>query len=428
MESTAHIEETDSGRSGPRKGLSTNLLVKFSQFSELGEERLSVIAAQSSVERVSRNQRLIDRGTEDDCVLFLIKGSLRLESGDGAARVLESDSPAARYAVSYLSPHRYTVTANSTAKVLRVSRALLESNQQERTSQSYVVENIETGNELRDNLLFHEVYQACINETLKLPSLPDVAMKVRTAVEDERADAAKVARVVEADPPIAAKLIKAANSAYAGVQKPVDKTSAAIVRLGMKTTKQLVISFALKDLFDAGTPVLQKRMKKLWIESAEIAATCFVFAEMHPKFEPETALLAGLLHDIGIIPIVAYSRNYPDIAVRPDQLERVIEKLRGQIGCMILRYWGLSDDMVSVAVESDDWFRMPSEPPDYCALVMFAKYLAAAGQPGNKNFPPVNNIPSFVALGLGDLDPERSEDLANKVRDRVLQTNALLET
>ncbi|MDH3281711.1 MAG: HDOD domain-containing protein, partial [Gammaproteobacteria bacterium] len=112
-----------------------------------------------------------------------------------------------------------------------------------------MVENIEGGDELRDNLLFHEIYQVCINETLKLPSLPDVAMKVRIAVEDEHADAARVARVVEADPPIAAKLIKAANSAFSRGQKPVDKTSGAIVRLGTDTTKQLVISFALKDLF-----------------------------------------------------------------------------------------------------------------------------------------------------------------------------------
>ncbi len=421
-------QSSDTNQSPSQAGTVADVLRKFSQFAELGQRQLATIGAESSIESVARGECLMTRGSKDDRVLFLVDGQLCLTSEDGAKRVLDAGDPAAGFAVSYLSPCPCTITANSRATVLTVARSLLQSIQNEKTSESYVVEDVGTGDELRDNLLFHDVYQACVTETLRLPSLPDVAMKVRTAVDDECADANRVARVVEADPPIAVKLIKAANSAYAGVQRPVHTTSAAIVRLGTDTTKRLVMGFALKELFVAETPVLEKRMQQLWADSSQIAATCFAVAEDRGDFDPDAALLAGLLHDIGVIPIVSFSCNYPEVAACPDQLEQVIERMRGQIGCMVLRYWGFAENMISIPVEVNEWFRAPSEPPDYYALVLFAKYLAAAATPARVSLPPIHSIPSFAALGLTDVADELSQDLACKARDRLLETKALLDS
>ena len=90
---------------------------------------------------------------------------------------------------------------------------------------------------------------------------------------------------------MAAKLLKAANSALYGGLSAVETCPAAVVRLGMGTTRHLVLSFALKDVFKSDEPMIQERMRVLWKHSAQIAAICFVLAREIEGMQPEEALL-----------------------------------------------------------------------------------------------------------------------------------------
>lgn len=126
--------------------------------------------------------------------------------------------------------------------------------------------------------LSFQLYRDLRSDKAVLHSLPDLALRIRRAIEDEASDARRVARLIEADPAMAAKLLKAANSAMYGGLAAVESCPAAVVRLGMQTTKNPVLSFALKDIFQTKVPMIQQRMQALWKHSSQLAALCFVLA------------------------------------------------------------------------------------------------------------------------------------------------------
>ena len=102
---------------------------------------------------------------------------------------------------------------------------------------------------MTDNPLYTEIYDDLINDKLVVPSMPEVALKIRHLVEDNDIPVSELARALSTDPAISAKLIKSANGALYHGQPAVDTCARAISRLGLNTTKHLVVSFVLRNLF-----------------------------------------------------------------------------------------------------------------------------------------------------------------------------------
>ncbi|HCR46442.1 MAG TPA: cyclic nucleotide-binding protein, partial [Marinobacter hydrocarbonoclasticus] len=132
---------------------------------------------------------------------------------------------------------------------------------------------------------------------VQLPSVPDVAWKVRRVVDREDSSATEVASAVSADPAMAAKLVRSCNSPLYRGFSDVRNVREAVVRLGLRTTRQLVTVFAMREVFKTRRAALQKEMEQLWRHSREVAALCWVLADHATRIDPEEALLAGVLHD-----------------------------------------------------------------------------------------------------------------------------------
>src|SRR5690606_20028635 len=202
--------------------------------------------------------------------------------------------------------------------------------------------------------LFHRLFQDLQNGTLSLPSMPDVAMRVRQAVNEEDVSAAYLAKIIQIDPAVAARVIQVANSALYGSGQGVDSLIAAIQRLGSQKTREVVMAVTLREVFKTRSALLTKRMAQLWQHSSLVAATAAVLARKLFGFSPERALLAGLVHDIGIVPMLAHAEAYPQLAEDPASLEATIGTYRGQVGAMILRRWNFPEDLVTVALEAEN--------------------------------------------------------------------------
>jgi len=97
-------------------------------------------------------------------------------------------------------------------------------------------------------------------------------------VDDARADCPIIATAVSRDPVISAKLMKVANSPIFYGHSTINTLDRAVSRLGLKTTPQLVVSFALQDVYRSKSPVLARRMLVLWNHSVEVAPRCFLLA------------------------------------------------------------------------------------------------------------------------------------------------------
>ncbi|HHH40353.1 MAG TPA: HDOD domain-containing protein [Sedimenticola sp.] len=277
-----------------------------------------------------------------------------------------------------------------------------------------------------NNIIYDRFLQDLEDDLLELPSLPEVATRIGRALKEETTDARVIASIVQTDPAMAAKLIKAANSAMYGRCTPVEDCAAAVVRLGTHITHKLVLSFCLRELFRSNSRELQQRMEQLWRHSTRVAAICYVLALHDSRFEPEQAMLIGLLHDIGVVSLLSYAEGFPMEARSPRFLDDLVACLRAQTSSTILSRWRFSPDFVTAALEGEEWMRDTGGDADYCDLVIVAQLHSFVGTEKALHLPTLDQTPAYEHLHLGELSPSFSLRILDEAQEKVAQAEALL--
>lgn len=216
---------------------------------------------------------------------------------------------------------------------------------------------------------------------IQLPTLPEVALRVRDAVESENTSAAEIAEMVTQDPALAARLLQVANSPLYRARNPIDNVQMAITRMGIKLVKNLVISLAMKQIFQATSHDLDETFRELWNDSLEVAAMARVFSEDADGLEPEQAMLAGLVHNIGALPILTKLDHDFGFDTDPELIEQLLAELAPELGCSILREWQFAEALQNVPKDCLDLERT-REKPDYADIVLAARlqHLVATGR------------------------------------------------
>ena len=234
---------------------------------------------------------------------------------------------------------------------------------------------------------------------LDLPALPDVAHRVRRLVEDDQTSVAQVAMFLSLDPALSARLLHIANSAlYRGIV-PIRHLLSAVARLGMEIVRNLVTSMVVLQLFRTRSPTLQQRIQLLWSHSIEVAAVANLLARQFTRLDAEEAMLAGLLHDIGVLPLISRAERYAELCDNPSALERVIDALHCAIGRRILMTWNFHPDLVAVATEHGN-LKRESATIDYVDVVMIANLCSHGGNEYGSSGVDIEQLPAYRKLGL----------------------------
>ncbi len=235
---------------------------------------------------------------------------------------------------------------------------------------------------------------------IHLPTLPEVALQVRDAVENDSADVASIARMVGEDAALSARLLQVANSPLYRGRNPINNIKMAITRMGLKLVRSLVVSLAMRQMFQAKSEALDSHFHKIWEDSLQVAAISRVLAGSIRALETEQAMLAGLIHNIGVLPILTKLDDVLGFDADEQTVESLIQQLAPELGSKILRHWRFAESMVDIPLQCLDLERNPSEQPDYCDLVLVARqqHLASSGHP--EVLALWGNIPAFDKLGL----------------------------
>jgi HD-like signal output (HDOD) protein len=390
--------------------VASEILRTLPQLSRLPPWQFDVIAEFTEALHLKKGSRLLQRGSDDGNTYFLVSGKVSLLGADGHRETFEADPNGNPRLLANLRPRIVDVEALGRATAFRIPDMLLDP--ANCTGQPEVSLDGPPPAELR---LPFDLYRDVKNcEPGVLPSLPDTAVRIQLAIEDADSDAGSIARLLAADPAMAAKLIRTANSALYAGRATVDTCTAAIVRLGLRTTSKLVLGFALSEVFRSKNQALRQRMKMLWGHSVDIAATCFVLARERGRIEPEEALLAGLIHDVGAIAVLSSSTRYPGLAGNPERLERTIGCLSGDVGAMILREWNFPVVMVSAARDAEFWLREHEGPADLTDLVIVAQAHDRLRLKATEGLPHVDEIPAFERVLGSNASPEKSVEIMSQ--------------
>lgn len=220
--------------------------------------------------------------------------------------------------------------------------------------------------------LLDRIKQAIATDQLQLPSLPDVALNVKTACESDNTTAQDIADVITQDPAMTARLLQVANSSLYPSQHRVDTVSAAITKLGLKMVVNLVISLSMKQLYHTHNDVIAERFRELWLASTKTAALARLLAQNIDHLNTEQAMLAGLIHNIGALPIILMAEDDDDLFDNPDALLKVTQAMQGTVGAYIFRKWRFPEVMAEVASECYDFQRQHGGPADYTDVIQVA--------------------------------------------------------
>ena len=286
-------------------------------------------------------------------------------------------------------------------------------------------ENSNTAVNLAKNRLLLDCFHYMQSEKLVLPTIPDVSFKIRRAINDDKANSNKIARVVQIDPSITARLIKISNSPLYRGRKQIESCPEALTRLGLKASQDIITAFALKSVFNAKSPVIRRKMAELWAHSSYVAAISAVFAHKTPGFDPDRAMLAGLIHDIGIVPILTHADNHPDIIAHPKDLSDTVKKLRADIGVQIIRKWDFPSDFEDVVINAENWYRDNTNPANYSDIVMISQLHSFIGKVDVKKMPKLDDLPCYKKLA-GHLHAEDSINILDTAKDEIEHIRQML--
>lgn len=408
---------------------SLSVLRELSTLREMTDKELQTLSDKLFVQEEPRGTVLLELHADSDDTLYLLEGNCKLFAEDGAKRVIHHTDPSAQAPLARLRPSRYKVVAETEVRFLRMQNSLVcESAESfEQASSSLVLDSYEVqedddyGHMDAANRLTLQIYEDLNANRLLLPSLPHVAVRIGEAVNDEDSDAKKIAGLIETDPAIAAKIVKAANSARFGGAVQTATVTDAVTRLGMKNTQMLVITFALREMFRTDSRLLEKRMMQLWEHSRRIGALARVLGEKTGRFNPHESLLAGLVHDIGGLAVIAYAKDFPEVVENPAALESSINSLRSQLSSMILSKWMMPEALVNAAKEAENWYRDHTGEGDYADLVIVAQiHEGVAG-----DIDPAH-IPALARLGLAPAEIDSGLELLHNAHQEVEAAKRLL--
>jgi len=218
-----------------------------------------------------------------------------------------------------------------------------------------------------ENALYTILMEKIKQDALVLPTLPEVALKVRKAADDPDVNLNQMSDIIGQDPALALGMIKVANSALLGRSVKVETVSQAVTRIGLRQIKSISTAMALKQVFASKNEAVTMQMTKSWQKTIDIASVAISLMSLYLKDNKHSALtldtitIGALIHNIGVLPILTEAENHPDIFAKPTFLQQAIIKFSGTIGGSVTRAWDFSDELITLAESWSDLSVLPKE-------------------------------------------------------------------
>ncbi len=239
---------------------------------------------------------------------------------------------------------------------------------------------------------------------LILPTLPDIALKVRDAVAQGNSSAQQLSEMIVTDASLSARLIQVANSPLYRGAVEVKTIQMAVTRLGSTTIRTLITSLVMQQMYTPSTPMLEQYFRDVWEQSVNVSSISRALSSFVPHLSPDEAMLAGLIHQIGKLPILILVENIPEFKDSASRLDKLLDKAHPAIGKIIMDTWDFPEELKLVASEYANFQREDVEKADYVDLVQVAFLQSISGTDHPANRIDWNTVGSFARLGLEAYD------------------------
>ena len=219
-----------------------------------------------------------------------------------------------------------------------------------------------------ENALYTILIEKIKQDALVLPTLPEIALKVRDAADDPEVNLNQMSDIIAQDPALSVGMLKVANNAIMGRSVKVETVSQAVTRIGLRQIKSIATAMALEQVFVSENEAVSLYMKKSWQKTVEVSSVAIALMTLYAKEHKHSALtldtltLAALVHNIGVLPILTEAEKHPEVFANPVFLQQAIIKLASPIGAAVTKAWGFSDEFTHLVESWSDLSDLPTEP------------------------------------------------------------------
>ena len=220
---------------------------------------------------------------------------------------------------------------------------------------------------------------------LQMPSLPTTATKVMQVCNTATPSPNDLNRVISLDPVLTGKVLQLINSAYYVRRNKVTSLTRAIIILGINTIKNIVLSSAIVKCMDTAAKSAAMDMDQFWSHSIHVgvAARLIAKAMKIPTREQEFYFLAGLMHDLGKIPLSSQFPKQYEHSVNQaghgdicEVEERLIGLNHCHTGRMIAEKWKLGDEIGEALTFHHDYRSQKSIQGHHVSIIELADLYA----------------------------------------------------
>jgi len=211
-----------------------------------------------------------------------------------------------------------------------------------------------------------------------LPSVPDIVVRLQKTLSDDNVSNDTVVMVLGTEPLLASKLLTMANSAALNASsRRIADLRTAVARVGFNIVRSVALSFAVEQLRKAGEyKHLEGQLDALWKNSVQIAALCHVIARRFSSLNGDTALLAGLMHNVGRIYILTRASKFPTLTADRLTFNSIQRDWHSNVAKGLLENWKVPEEIVDAVAGYEDLDREARGPvtlTDVLSLAMLVE-------------------------------------------------------
>lgn len=379
-------------------------LLALHELKGVGDVTLVDLAQNSRIEKYPSASALRADGHVDRR-LYLISGIVAIKVDGKVLHTIEAGTERASLPLFRVKTHGLMGICQSAVELLSIEEETFERHIAVISPNNSGISLEEYSQEINEPGVVTEAHLDFVHTEVDLPSMPETAMRIYRILQQEDCTVSQVADAVKLDPVIAVRIVQVANSAMYAMPVKIESIKDAITRIGLNTTHAIVMSVVLKNLFTPESPLIRNQFKKFYHHSIRVAAIAYALARHLKDFNPDEALLAGLIHDIGVLPLLIEADHSKKLLEHEAELENILRTQSHSVGARLLHQWGFEEVFIQVAAGSEDWSREVATA-DYCDLIQIAQLHCAIIGGRKMEAPAISEIPAFHRLGLANVDPQ----------------------
>jgi putative nucleotidyltransferase with HDIG domain len=267
-------------------------------------------------------------------------------------------------------------------------------------------------------------------ELNKLPVLPQVLTHLIRELNNGNAQLRDISDLMGQDPALTVKVLSIVNSSHYGRQDAISSVEQSIRLLGVKAIKMIAISAAMQQFMNTLSGTSLPDFSKFWRHSLMAGFLARMIAQFVSYPDPEEAYLAGLLHDVGKLALLAAKADtYRDVLVRYDDTDDLIKHevltfgiTHCEMGALLIERWHMEPLVADAIRHHHDTVSHANTATELGKIVLLANALS------RDDLREMTNHPSIaLARGLCGISAEQARRMsADSYADMVTLMGALM--